>query len=242
MRWGRGGWGRGSYLDTVKLRLVSACGIMLTMSSSVSAARAYHHGDLRAALLAAARDLLRTQPARSLSLREVARRAGVSHAAPAHHFGDRQGLLVALALDCMTEFVTAQEQAAQPDPLGRLLGVGAAYVAYAAQHPQAFTLIFDPEICPPDRPSPLAPLIERNHALLDGLIREALHAGQLRSDQPQALAAALWGTVHGLAQLVLLGHLPPGAVPAALHALLTAVPDAADGDLRQQVPARDPLP
>lgn len=198
---------------------------MLTMSSSTSAARAYHHGDLRAALLAAARDLLRTHPARSLSLREVARRAGVSHAAPAHHFGDRQGLLVALALTCMTEFVTAQEQAAAtPDALGNLLGVGVAYVAYAAQHPQAFTLIFDPEICPPDRPSPLTPLIERNHALLDSLIQAALHAGQLRSDQPQALAAALWGTVHGLAQLVLLGHLPPDAVPAALHALLTAVP------------------
>ncbi|WP_158263774.1 TetR/AcrR family transcriptional regulator [Deinococcus arcticus] len=194
------------------------------MSSSRQAARSYHHGLLRQSLLAAARALLAGRPAAELSLREVARHAGVSHAAPYHHFSDRHALLLALGEGCMTEFVTAQEQAAaaQPTPLRQLVALGEAYVAYAAQQPHAFTLIFDPQLCPPGAVSPFTPLIERNQALLARVLAEAHASGDLRAAQPEVLAQGLWAAVHGLAQLVMTGHLPPQATPQILWGLLSA--------------------
>ncbi|MBZ9714309.1 TetR/AcrR family transcriptional regulator [Deinococcus multiflagellatus] len=193
------------------------------MSSSRGSARPYHHGLLRQELLTAARTLLAGRPAAELSLREVARQAGVSHAAPYHHFSDRHALLLALGEVCMTEFVVAQEQAAAapPTPLARLVALGEAYVGYAAQHPHAFTLIFDPQVCPPGSVSPLAPLIERNQTLLARLLAEAQASGDLQTAQPEVVAQGLWATVHGLAHLVMSGHLPPHATAQILWGLLS---------------------
>ncbi|MVN88370.1 TetR family transcriptional regulator [Deinococcus sp. HMF7620] len=195
------------------------------MSSSRESARPYHHGLLRDTLLTAARALLEERPAAELSLREVARHAGVSHAAPYHHFSDRHALLLALGETCMTEFVTVQAQAvaAQGTPLRQLVALGEAYVGYAAQHPHAFTLIFDPQVCPPGPGvSPLAPLIERNQALLARILAEAQAGGELSTAHPEELAQGLWGAVHGLAHLVMTGHLAPQAVPSTLWTLLSA--------------------
>ncbi len=183
----------------------------------------YHHGNLQAALEDAALSLLETRPAAKISLREVARRAGVSHNAPYHHFGDRAALLGALGVRAMADLLAAQEEAvaAESGPRDRLRALGMAYVAYAADHPQAFSLVFDPEYCATGEPSAeMAPLIARNGELLGGevaaLVAEPDYAGR----DPQALAAALWSTVHGMAQLVTFGHLPREAAEPALEALL----------------------
>ncbi|MDT9593321.1 TetR/AcrR family transcriptional regulator [Nocardioides zeae] len=192
------------------------------MSRSTST---YHHGNLRPVLLAAALDLLETQSAAALSLREVARRAGVSHNAPYHHFGDRSGLLAAAGAEAMRQLVAAQRAAyeAEADPRDALVALGVAYVEWAVAHPGAFGVIYDPEICAPGAPSEtMAPLIAANEELLSA----AIAATDPRPDGTTGRAAELaareagaWGSVHGLAALVTAGHLPRAAVRPALESL-----------------------
>lgn len=184
----------------------------------------YHHGNLQAALEDAALDLLETTSAAKISLREVARRAGVSHNAPYHHFGDRAALLRALGVRGMAALLAAQEEAvaaAAAGPVERVRALGLAYVRHAAAHPQVFALVFDPDYCAAGTPSAeMAPLIVRNEDLLGrevaALVREPGYEGR----DPMALAAALWSTVHGMAQLITLGHLPLEAAEPALDALV----------------------
>jgi AcrR family transcriptional regulator len=167
--------------------------------------------------------MLERMPAGQLSVRELAREAGISHAAPYKHFGDRHGFLVALAAGCMAEFLDAQRQAVTGAAPGeRLLRLGEAYVRYGAAHPHAFALIFDTEVSPPtDPPAALAPLIASHAALLHDAITDALHAGQLPTDvDPAVLGAALWSQAHGLAHLVITGRIPPARITTALAAFL----------------------
>jgi AcrR family transcriptional regulator len=183
----------------------------------------YHHGNLQAALEDAALDLLETTSAARISLREVARRAGVSHNAPYHHFGDRAALLRALGVRGMGALLAAQEEAvaSAEGAVARVRALGLAYVQYAATHPQAFALVFDPDYCAAGAPSvEMAPLIARNEDLLGGLVGELVQEPGYEGRDPDALAAALWSTVHGMAQLITLGHLPPEAAEPALDALV----------------------
>lgn len=192
------------------------------MSRSPSAT--YHHGDLRDALVEAAVSLVEAHSPARLSVREVARAAGVSHAAPYHHFSGRGDLLRAAGDRCMADFLTAQESAvaAQDDPDARLVALGEAYVGYAAAHPHAFALVFDAELCPPGDPSPeRAVLITRNEELLAACVADLVSARGGDLAAAPALADALWGTVHGLAALVGDGHLPLAAVRPALEARLS---------------------
>ncbi|MBC2958885.1 TetR/AcrR family transcriptional regulator [Nocardioides deserti] len=183
----------------------------------------YHHGDLRRALLEAGAALLEEQAPARVSLREVARRAGVSHAAPYHHFGDRGGLLKAIGDACMGDFLARQEDAAaaEGDPADRLVALGEAYVSFAAERPHAFALVFDPELCPPQDPSPeRAPLIARNEDLLAECVAAWLTARGRGLEDLEALSTAFWGAVHGLAALVGEGQLGREQVAPALRALV----------------------
>lgn len=183
----------------------------------------YHHGNLQAALEDAALELLETTSAPRISLREVARRAGVSHNAPYHHFGDRAALLRALGVRGMAALLAAQEEAvaAADGAAARVRALGLAYVRYAAANPQAFALVFDPDYCAAGSPSAeMAPLIARNEDLLGGLVGELVQEPGYEGRDPAALSAALWSTVHGMAQLITLGHLPPEAAEPALDALV----------------------
>ena len=115
----------------------------------------YHHGALHDALLGAAEAELAETGLEAFSLRRVAKRAGVSHAAPAHHFGDAGGLLTALAAEGFRQFtatMTAQEALAAPDPRARMIAAGLGYIGFAAQRPALFRLIFSS-----DRPDGAAP-------------------------------------------------------------------------------------
>ncbi len=197
------------------------------MSRSAPTDRPYHHGQLREALLDAAVELLVTHKASQISLRAVARQAGVSHAAPYHYFADRNRLLSALAERCFQMFYAAQQEATttQTDPTEQLIALGEAYVQFALQHPNAYSLIFDPEYCGPQNSSTaLHSLIQANQELLTQTIKAVQATGHLpnHNQNSDLLAPALWGTVHGLAQLILLGHLPPEITAATLRALLYA--------------------
>jgi AcrR family transcriptional regulator len=142
----------------------------------------YHHGDLRAAVLAAAWKMVEKEGVVGLSVREAARRAGVSHSAPYRHFADREALLAALVAEGLDQLQSALENRA-----GRELGE--AYVAFALEHPQRFRLMFS-----------RAPVNADLHARFAGSFA---HLGA----DAAAAGAAAWSLVHGLASLVLEGHL-----------------------------------
>lgn len=165
--------------------------------------RRYHHGDLRRALLDEALAAIERGGPGSISLRELARRAGVSHAAPAHHFGDKIGLLTAIAVEGFDLF--ADELNAAFDATGSFLEVGVAYVGFAVRHRAQFEVMFRPELLRAGDPA-LAAARERSRQALYGLLGSVpLEPGV---DTMRAGVAA-WALVHGLATLYLDGNLPP---------------------------------
>jgi AcrR family transcriptional regulator len=115
----------------------------------------YHHGDLPNALRHAAADVITEKGLGGFSLREVARRAGVSHAAPAHHFGDSRGLLTSLAIEAFAhlERATAAAAAAATDPVERLIAIGRAYVRVGIDHPAHCQILFRHDLVRGDDPA-----------------------------------------------------------------------------------------
>ncbi len=171
-------------------------------------------------MLAEAMRALEEEPGALLSMRELARRLGVSHQAPYHYFPDRDALLTALGDQAMADLLEAQERAADgvADPRERLIALGMAYVGFAADHPRAFELVFDARLCPPDAPSPArAPLIRANEDLLARAVAGLAATGWRPGADAEATALALWGTAHGLASLVMGGHIPRDAVEGVLR-------------------------
>jgi AcrR family transcriptional regulator len=160
--------------------------------AGVASSRPYHHRHLRQALLdSAVVSIARSGPA-ALSLRDLARRAGVSHAAPAHHFGDKAGLLTAVAIDGFLE-LGAVLRAAQP---AGLLEMGVAYVHFALERSAYFEVMYRPELYNRDDPALVA-------------ARQAAGAPLYGATDGLSAAIAAWSLVHGLATLWLNGNLPP---------------------------------
>src|SRR5829696_9192910 len=121
-----------------------------TDTSPSKDARPYHHGDLPRVLLEAAVEAIAEVGPAAVSLRELARRAGVSHAAPAHHFGDKAGLLTAVAADGFRRLAATLRDTYQAS--GSFLEVGVAYVGFAVGHRAHFEVMFRPELYHPDDP------------------------------------------------------------------------------------------
>lgn len=188
--------------------------------------RPYHHGDLRTALLLAAEAELAERGMEGFSLRSVAKRAGVSHAAPAHHFGDAQGLLTALAAEGFRQFLAAQaarEAVANPDPASQLVAAGLGYVDFAMARPTLFRLMWQS-----NRPDfSEADLGQAAGAAFQHLVDQVRAAG----GQSTADEAAIWATAHGLADLLAAGR---------LHDMGALCPDARDamvaGLIRRALP------
>ena len=161
--------------------------------------RPYHHGDLRPALLRAAVEAIGQAGPAAMSLREVARRAGVSHAAAAYHFGDKAGLLTAVAAQgyCMLT-----EELREARDAGRgFLEVGVAYVRFAVRHRAHFEVMYRAVLYRPDDAEVLQ---ARAAAAVPLYGTDRPDAGRL------AAGAAAWSLVHGLATLWLNGNLPEG--------------------------------
>ena len=202
----------------------------------------YHHGDLHDALLAAAERVLERDGLAGLTLRAVAREAGVSHAAPTHHFGDLTGLLSELAAIGFRRFSAAMIAArnSETHPLMKGLANAKAYVAYGQARPGMFSLMFRTERLDMSRPS----LHEAATASFEGLAsavgagrNEKLTGEVLTLDQAAAIARA-WSLVHGFTTLLLDGR---------LQDILRRLPDGTgvdqllDAMLRSTVP-RQPGP
>lgn len=162
---------------------------------------AYHHGDLRSALLREAEEQIRADGPATVSLRGLARATGVSHAAPAHHFGTKRGLLTALATQGHELLAVAMQKARAE---GTFADVGIAYVRFAVDHPAHFAVMFRPELLDLDDPA-LHAARESTLAVLGGGSRAVADSGKA-SDAASAAVAA-WSLVHGLATLHLTGNL-----------------------------------
>jgi AcrR family transcriptional regulator len=170
---------------------------------------AYHHGNLRRALLDAALELVEREGVAGLTLREAARRAGVSQAAPYRHFADKEALLAAVAEEGFTALAAEMRQRrdAQQDPLLRFRELGLAYVSVAVAHPSHFRVMFGRQTAARARHPGLRRAADETFALLvDGIVA-CQHAGQVRHGDPRQLALAAWSIVHGLAALVVDGQL-----------------------------------
>lgn len=171
----------------------------------------YHHGALREALLQAAERVLERDGLAGLTLRAVAREAGVSHAAPTHHFGDLTGLVSELAAIGFRHFNAAMASAcdAATSPLERALARPKAYVAYAQAHPGMYGLMFRTERLDYSRPS-LHDASEASFAGLASAIgamrQERISGDTLTLEQGAAIARA-WSMVHGFTMLLLDGRL-----------------------------------
>jgi AcrR family transcriptional regulator len=182
-----------------------------TASRAVPAEPPYHHGALNEALLKAAENVLERDGLAGLTLRAVAREAGVSHAAPTHHFGDLSGLLSELAAIGFRQFNAAMAAADSrgPSPLDKAMARAKAYVAYARAHPGMYGLMFRTERLDMTRPS-LHAAASASFAGLAGSIAASRHeqiaAEGLSLEQAAAIARA-WSLVHGFTMLLLDGRL-----------------------------------
>jgi AcrR family transcriptional regulator len=187
----------------------------------------YHHGALHQALLVAAESVLEREGLAGLTLRAVAREAGVSHAAPTHHFGDLTGLVSELAAIGFRQFNAAMAAAdSGANTLAeKAMARAKTYVAYAQAHPGMYGLMFRTERLDMTRPA-LCEAAKASFAGLAGSIgaqrHEAISAEALSLDQAAAIARA-WSLVHGFTMLLLDGRLfdiirrlPEGTDPSTL--------------------------
>ena len=169
----------------------------------------YHHGDLRAALLRAGEEQLARTGVAGFSLRQVASRVGVSHAAPAHHFGDAQGLLAALATEGFRRFLVAmrhRQANAGDNARALLLASGLGYLDFARSSPALFRLMFgDERIGKPTED--LAKAANNAFLHLAGDIERLLGVSVFANPAAMARAMAVWSLVHGFANLLNSGHM-----------------------------------
>jgi AcrR family transcriptional regulator len=169
----------------------------------------YHHGDLAAALCAAAREILEKDGLSALSLRSVARKAGVSHAAPYRHFASREALLAEIAIQGIEQLRTEIANAGSIEglPTERIVNIGSAYADFAGRHAGLMKLMFGSEIL---NRSDFPGLEEATN-----LIPEEM--GKAIGDQ--VLGLAVWGTVHGIAILCIENVLDLGQQKAGMNVL-----------------------
>ncbi|HEX8893152.1 MAG TPA: TetR/AcrR family transcriptional regulator [Terriglobales bacterium] len=145
----------------------------------------------------------------AFTLREVARRARVSHNAPYRHFRDRDDLMAAVAAQGFQELTRAMIEAAagKSDALDRLKHAGLGYVTFALRRPEHFTVMFDAPVSKRKHPDSAA-AGEETFATLQGFVKSCQDAGQLTSGDLLEISLLAWTMVHGIAKLAVTGRLP----------------------------------
>jgi AcrR family transcriptional regulator len=216
------------------------------MANPKSRQRPYHHGDLRRAIVNAALELLHETQSLEFSLRELARRAGVSHNAPYKHFSDKRELLAAVSaagFETLTKRMT-REIAGRDNARERLFAMLRAYIEHGVDNPALYSLMFGGYLGGPDRSRPAIELAEaeKTRALLASVIA-AGGLGRAIPDTPRnerkitAAILACWSLVHGLTLLVADGLVGPRKKSGALSDRL--VQGMLDG-LAAELPALPP--
>lgn len=196
--------------------------------------RPYHHGDLRRAVIETALDMLLEEKGWQFTLREVARRAGVSHGAPYKHFPDKAALLAELAMigfDRLRESLSAAKPKAPKTLRDEITPVAHAYVAFGTDNPALYRLMFSAG----EEKAAGMHLNERALAVFDvalEILRRGQAAGSIRKRPIEGQAAAWWGLVHGMTMLAIDGLLVPekvGSAPldAALNTLVEGLENPA---------------
>nr|WP_093699159.1 TetR/AcrR family transcriptional regulator [Streptomyces sp. 2231.1] len=166
--------------------------------------RPYHHGDLRAALLESAERTLREKGAGALSLREMARDIGVSHAAPGRHFKDKQALIDALALDGYERLNEALSSAAdRPDQSfeQQMTALARAYLGFAVENPELLELMFARKH-DPDSSAQLAAAVDQSLGSFTRMIADAQERGEIVQGDPERITTVAAASLHGLAALI----------------------------------------
>lgn len=180
--------------------------------------RSYHHGDLRNALIAAGQQLLAEEGVAGLDLRKVARRAGVSHAAPYRHFADKQALLAAVAEEgfrSLTTNVVAARDSAE-SPRAQLLAMARAYVHFALAAPAYMHAMFSSDSGDRTPYPTLYTTSKEAFFALSSVIERGQASGELVPGDPTQLTLVTWSLMHGFAMLLVEGQIPGALEDAAM--------------------------
>jgi AcrR family transcriptional regulator len=173
--------------------------------SGPSGRTSYHHGDLRRALIDTALDVIATSGPGQLSLRALARSAGVSHAAPAHHFGDKSGVFTAIATEGFELLYESQVRTREGvDPVDSLFPLAVNYVLFASDHPSHYEVMWREDLYNSGDPA----LVAARQRVFEVFYQSvAAGTGELDPLQFRGAVAAAWSVVHGFATLWLSGTL-----------------------------------
>lgn len=167
--------------------------------------RSYHHGNLRAELLASAIAQLASSDTEQLSLRALARGLGVSQTAPYRHFADKESLLAAMAAEGYRQLLLALQQAgleAGESPADQLAALARTYVDYAAQNAALFKLMFGPVVQPPDKYPELRDASRETFAAVQQILQRGIDAGLfIPTEDVRYLTNVAWASIHGMAML-----------------------------------------
>ncbi|MEU7580217.1 TetR/AcrR family transcriptional regulator [Streptomyces sp. NPDC041068] len=178
------------------------------MKDKPAARSGYHHGSLPEALVAAALDLLDEEGPERVTVREIARRAGVSPGAPFRHFADRQALLTAVAVRILADYEAWQLAELEKAEGSAMRAFGLGFVRYAIRHPHRFELV-KPWVFGPRRPAELDEHLAAIEEAFTGVILADQRAGELRAGDPAVVGLAGQALVYGLSQMIVDGYLPP---------------------------------
>jgi AcrR family transcriptional regulator len=196
------------------------------MTETNTSQRNYHHGDLRNALIEAGRVILAEEGSAGLELRKVARRAGVSHAAPYRHFADKQALLAAIAEDGFRELLnrlqTAHDQA-EINTLAQLTAIGQAYMAFALECPAHMREMFSGLTIDRYAYPSLHAVSKEAFTLLVTTVAAGQARGEVVSGNPADLVVTIWSMIHGVAMLVLERQIPMQAERDAHQLVQSAI-------------------
>jgi AcrR family transcriptional regulator len=179
----------------------------------------YHHGDLKNALIKAGVEILGREGVGGLSLRKVAKQAGVSHAAPYAHFTDKQALIAAISTEGFKQLysqIEAVKQTYQTNPETLLIEVAWAYVQFALNEPDRFKLMFS-SVLEKEKDYPdFVEISQKNFRQLAEIVEICQQAEVVKKGASELIALSLWGTVHGFVSLLLEGQIS--------HAVLEKAP------------------
>jgi len=174
-----------------------------------AAAKSPDEDDLKSRLLRATDEILNEQGVENFSLREAARRSGVSHGAPAFHYGDAAGLLTAYAadgFDTLAKLMLRYRAEARPDPKSQLAAAGLAYIDYAIGHRARFQLMFRSDRLKGDEVC-LKEAAKRAFEQLQAVVAPFIGSSRTKEQERSIKLLMAWSIVHGFASLVLEGHL-----------------------------------
>ena len=187
--------------------------------------RDYHHGNLKNVLIEAAISQIAAHGARDLSLRELARSIGVSHASTYRHFPSKESVLATIAEQGFEKLTRAMEAAARPhtgDSLEMLQATGVAYVDFGVSYPHHLQIMFGDLITHQEDYPTLVEASKRAYEVLVSVVREGQQTGRIVAQDERLVALAAWAQVHGLAMLIASGQIHSEGAERIEHKALAA--------------------